>query len=227
MLVISVLALVAAGCGGSSGVKSGQSAVSTSGSGWKEYRPGGGGYSVELPPDWVTVDAASIADGGGLQKFAHDHPEISGALQGFAAIAHAPGTLLGIDRSSAGMALTAHSEFTPNILVRRLDLQTSIGDDAALAQILANGKTTAAAQPGNNTAPQIAHFTMAGTPAGSITYDAQAPRASGGVNAIVEVDSVVVKDGIAYTVFCSSTSADFARVKPVCDHAVASFQVTG
>ena len=46
-------------------------------------------------------------------------------------------------------------------------------------------------------------------------------------NLIAEVDNIVVKDGIAYVLGCTSTVDDYDRIKPVCDHAVSSFQITG
>ena len=62
---------------------------------------------------------------------------------------------------------------------------------------------------------------MAGLPAGSVSYHVRVP------NLIAEVDNIVVKDGIAYVLGCTSPVADYDRIQPVCDHAVSSFQSNG
>jgi hypothetical protein len=229
VLVLASLLPIPTGCGtsGSASVKSGPAPASSS-SAWKLYRTTDGGYSVELPRAWETVDAAAIADGGGMQQYAPDHPELAAGLAQFQAIAHSPGTLMGVDRSTEGVDLTAQAHFTPNILVRKLDLQAAgVGDAALLDQVLTSGQKNAESLTGNDQPTLIAHFTMAGLPAGSVSYHAQVSRSDGGTNLVQEVDNVVVQNGIAYTLFCTSVASDYARIKPFCDHAVASFALTG
>ena len=64
---------------------------------------------------------------------------------------------------------------------------------------------------------------MAGLPAGSVSYHVT----SADRNLLAEVDNIVVKDGVGYILSCTSTVDDYDRVKPVCDHVVSSFVITG
>jgi hypothetical protein len=220
VLALALMLVVSAGCGG--GASNAPTAVSTSASGWKVYRPSGGGYAVELPPAWQTVDAGAIADAGGFQDYVRQNPELADSLKIFQAIAHSPGVLVGIDRSAEGRDLSSRTSFNANILVRRADLQSSASDADLLNQVLTVSRHSAQNLPGNDITPQIAHFTMAGLPAASDSYHLADDR-----NRIAEVDNIVVKDGIAYVLSCTSTVDDYDRIKPICDHAVSNFRITG
>ena len=228
VLVLAVALPALAACGNtSSGLKSGPAAVSTTGTGWKVYRPDGGGYSFELPPAWRTVDASAIADAGGLSKYAEGHPEMQALAKNFSAILHTPGTLMGLDMSDAGRAVIAHTKFAPNVLVRRIDLQSTGSDAAALDQIQAGVQQAVAALPGGGHPTSISHISMAGLAAESFSYHVQVSTSVAAKLDAVEVDSFTVKDGVAYSLSCTSTADDYPRIQSVCNHAVSSFALTG
>jgi hypothetical protein len=68
---------------------------------------------------------------------------------------------------------------------------------------------------------------MAPMPARWIRYEVLVPRSDGGSNWADEVDNIVVKDGIAYSVSCTSTRDDYARIAPDCARAIESFTLIG
>lgn len=228
LLVLAACLPVVAGCGNSGSSRgSAPSAISTSAGGWKLYRPTGGGYTIELPPDWNAVDARAIADAGGIDQYARDHPEMSTEMKTFAVVAHSPGTLAATDHSAAGISLTTKKRFVPNILVRRLELHASVDDATLLEAIVSNGLKSAEALAGNGAKPTSGTVTMAGMQGRWISYEVLVPRSDSGSNWADEVDNVVVKDGIAYTVSCTSTREDYARIAPDCTRAIASFTLIG
>jgi hypothetical protein len=214
---------VVTGCGNSGSAGSAPSAILTSSSGWKLYRPNGGGYTVQLPPEWNAIDARVIADAGGVKQYARDHPEMSAEMKTFSAVAHSPGTLAATDRSAAGISMSTKTGFVANILVRRLDLHASADDATLLDAVINANLRNVEALPGSGATPTTGTLTMAGLPAQWIRYEVLVPRSDGGDNWADEVDSIIVKDGIAYIFSCTSTRDDYARIEPQCDRAIETF----
>lgn len=68
---------------------------------------------------------------------------------------------------------------------------------------------------------------MAGLAAESFSYHVQVSTSVAAKLDAVEVDSFTVKDGIAYSLSCTSTAHNDPRIQSVCDHAVSSFALTG
>jgi hypothetical protein len=89
--LLAALLPMMTGCGNSGSI---QSKGSTGPAGeWKPYSPAGARYTVELPAAWQTVDTGSIADGGGIDRYTHDHPEIDLELRQFSRFVHSSSTL--------------------------------------------------------------------------------------------------------------------------------------
>jgi hypothetical protein len=228
LLMLAAFLSVVAGCGNSgSAGGSAPSAISTSSGGWRLYRPSGGGYTIELPPDWNAIDARAIADAGGVAQYTRDHPAMSAEMKTSAAVAHSPGTLAATDHSAAGISITTKTRFLPNILVHRLDLRASADDATLLEAIISTSLKNAEALAGGGGKPTGGTLTMAPMPARWIRYEVLVPRSDGGSNWADEVDNIVVKDGIAYSVSCTSTRDDYARIAPDCARAIESFTLIG
>jgi hypothetical protein len=191
------------------------------------YRPSGGGYTVQLPPEWQAIDARAIADAGGVKQYARDHPEMSAEMKTFSAVAHSPGTLAATDHSDAGISMSTETGFVANILVRRLDLNASADDATLLEAVISANLKNAEALPGSDAKPTSGTLTMAGLPARWIRYEVLVPRGDGGGNWADEVDSIIVKDGIAYIFSCTSTRDDYVRIEPQCGRAIESLRLIG
>ena len=178
---------------------------------WKRYSPAGARYT-ELPAAWETADAGSIADAGGIDNFTRDHPEIDVELRQFSTYLDSASTLMGIDRSSEGRDVIARTHLAANITVIQVDLGSSARDPALLEQLLNVDEKSAEGLPGGDQNPQVTLSRMAGIAAGSIRYHQIVPSGDAAGTRITELDHIVVKDGIGYGVFCTSTSDDFDRI---------------
>lgn len=223
----ALLVAVAAGCGGSSssGAKSGPKPISSASADWKVYAPKGGGYKIQIHSGWVTIDAASLAASNGVKALAARNPALSGALSSFAQMAKQPGVLVAFDRTSAGRGVTSRTGFAPNIIVRRIPLDTAESDSALLDTVLNQGRINASGIPTAIGSPTVSRLTIAGHPGGVVSYRVSENTAVGTAK-ITESDYVTVRDGIAYTVYCSSIITDMARIQPDCDHALSSLTFT-
>jgi hypothetical protein len=222
-----LLAAVAAGCGGSSSSspKSGPKPVSSASADWKVYSPAGSGYKIEIHAGWVTIDAASLANSSGMRALAAKNPQLSGALSGFAQMAKQPGVLVAFDRTSAGKQVASRTGFAPNIIVRRIPLGSPASDSALLDTVLNRGRINASRIPTAIGSPTVSRLTIAGLPGGVVTYRITENTLTGSAK-ITERDYVTVRSGTAYTVYCSSTTTDIARIQLDCDHALSSLTFT-
>jgi hypothetical protein len=194
---------------------------------WKRYSPAGAGYTVELPAVWQTVDTSSIASAGGIDQYTRDHPEIDMDLRQFSRFVHSSPTLMGIEGSLPDGGSVSQTDFAANILVIQVDLHSSAGDPALLEQVLNFDEKNAEGLPGGDQHPLVTLFRMSGLSAGSVRYHQLLSTGAAVSSRITELDNVVVKDGIGYGVYCTSTTEDFDRISSVCDHAVSSFRLGG
>jgi hypothetical protein len=116
LLVLSLF--VAGGCGGSSSggsvsIASGPAPVTSTAGGWKAYAPSGGGYRIEIPGGWATLDAASVANSSALSELTKANPDLQGAAAGFQQLASHPGALLAIDTTAGGRISSAITSSLP------------------------------------------------------------------------------------------------------------------
>jgi hypothetical protein len=229
-----LLALLAAtGCGGSSSgislgsVKSGPPPVSSTTGGWKVYAPAGGGYRVEIPNGWTTLDAASVAGSSALDQLTKANPDLQGATAGFKQIAARPGALLAIDTSSAGKDLIRSHRFAANILVRRADLNSSASDAKLLAAVVEQNRSSAAGLATLTGSPRVSRSRISGRPAAAVTYSFTVTNAAGVRNPVTEADHIVVSSGVAFIISCTTVTSDLGRLGAVCGHALTSFALTG
>jgi hypothetical protein len=230
LLVLSLF--VAGGCGGSSGggsvsIASGPAPVTSTAGGWKAYAPSAGGYRIEIPDGWATLDAASVADSSALSELTKANPDLQGAAAGFQQLASHPGALLAIDTTAGGKDQIRHHQFAANILVRRADLGSSAPDAKLLAAALKQGRSSAAALATITSPPRLSHPSIAGLPGGSLTYSFTVTSPSGVANPVTEADDIVVSQGVAYAISCTTLTADLTRLRPACEHALSSFTLTG
>lgn len=227
LAAVIAVALAAAGCGGSaSSLESGPAPVSTTTSGWKVYAPKRGGYRVEIPAEWATIDAGSLARSGAVRRLQAANPDMARAFPLFAQMARQPGVLIAFDRTAAGRAVTRRSGFAPNIIVRRIPLDPSDSDAALLRAVIAKGEANVASMPAVTGGPSVARLTMAGLPAAALTYTAR-ENTSAGTATVRETDYATVRDGTAYTIYCTTLRTDVARLRPACAHAISSFAFAG
>jgi hypothetical protein len=221
-------AVASAGCGGSSSstIKSGPKPLSSAAAGWKVYAPKGGGYRVEIHTGWVTIDAVSLASSSAMRALEAKNPTLAGAFKALAPMARQPGVLVAFDRTPAAQAVTRRTGFTPNIIVRRIPLDPSKSDDALLRAVLSVARTSAAGIPTAIGRPSVSRLTIAGLPAGVVTYRLR-ENTFVGTAQVTESDYVTVRNGIAYTFYCSTVPLDVPRLHTDCAHAMQSFAFTG
>ena len=224
LALLLLLTLALAGCGSSSGLKSGPAPVSTQADSWKVYAPKGGYFKVSLPADWPTLDAQSMASGTS-SLFSKASPELKTQLSAFEAMARRPGTLLGFDQSAAGKKVLHASHIAPNIIVQRAESGSTGSDAKIMSLVLAQGKKASQSLPGL-TSSVVTHSTMAGLPAAALTYTFDEHLPSGTVKT-TERDAFTVDNGTIYTISCATTATDYPRVSAVCDHVISTFALTG
>ncbi|MGN6379158.1 MAG: hypothetical protein ACTHNU_09425 [Gaiellales bacterium] len=226
LLALALAVAACTACGSSSGAKSGPAPVSTGADGGKVYAPPGGHYRVELPSGWVTIDAATMSSSSGLAKVKANNPKLARSFDAFAQLARQPGVLVAFDRTSAGSSVADSTGFSANIIVRRLPLNSSKSDRALLASLVSAGQANLGANPAVTGTPSVSRLTVAGLPAAVVTYSVLENTAKGKTN-VTESDYVTVRDGTAYTLYCTTATSDVTRFHPVCEHALSSFSITG
>jgi len=218
------VALVAAGCGSSSGLKSGPAPVSTQADSWKVYAPAGGNYRISLPATWVTIDAATLAKQNS-SAFEKANPALKGGMTTFENIASRPGALVALDGSAAGKKVDSQSHFVTNILVRRADTGSSAGDAKLLDEVMQATQSSVGNIPGLK-GPVITKGSLGGSPSKTSTYSFIEKTSAGTSVDVTEKDVFTVRDGVFYGVSCTTVTSDMPRIDDICAHALQSFEFT-
>jgi hypothetical protein len=216
--------LIAAGCGSSSGLKSGPTAVSTQADSWKVYSPTGGHYRISLPSKWVTIDAATLAKQN-ASAFEKANPALKGGMATFENIASRPGALVALDGSTAGKQVDSRNHFVTNILVRRADTGATAPDAKLLDEVMQASQSSVGNIPGLK-GPVVTKSSIGGSPSKTSTYSFTEKTSAGTSVEVTEKDVFTVRDGVFYGVSCTTVTSDVARLNDICAHALESFAFT-
>ncbi len=218
-LALAAICIAASACGGSKGVSSVMTPVTTTANGAQIFRPGGADYRITVPADWKTVDRRALA--GGEAAFAKANPDLAKATGPVMNKVAQTGNFVAYDLTDAGKREASTTGLVSNVLMLRVDTHSS-GLDDDIRQEAANEieDSVKSLRLGVLRSDDAA---MGPLTASTVEYVFDI-KTKAGTQKVTERDYVAVRNGVVYRLACTSSKARFDSFKASCDQIAGSLE---
>lgn len=220
----TLLALVAicagvAACGGSKGVSSVMTPVTTTANGGQIFRPGGADYRLTVPADWKTVDRRALA--GGNAAFESANPELAKAAKPLLSRIDQPGNFVAYDFTDEGKQEASRTGFLSNVLMLRTDTHLDAHDNDIRME--AADEVENQAKSLHSGVLRSDDAAMGPLTASTVEY-VLGLHTKNGTEQVTERDYLAVRNGVVYQLACTSSKARFDTFKHACDQIAGSLE---